>query len=136
MQTRDLEVKKQTQSEPKSADSLGCYSTDSGIDRKEITRKLLKTANKRKNLERELTSHIVTRWYRAPEIILLEKDYGPAVDMWGLGCITGELYSLLKECSATFLDREPLFKGKSCFPLSPSDKPHYETNGFPMTSND
>ena len=135
MLTKNLSIDSTKQSqEPLSANS--CLSTDSGVDRKEMTRKLLKTVSKRKNLERELTSHIVTRWYRAPEIILLEKDYGPAVDMWGLGCITGELYTLLKECSPTFLDREPLFKGKSCFPLSPSDKPHQEINGFPMTSND
>jgi mitogen-activated protein kinase 1/3 len=30
-------------------------------------------------MKRELTGHVVTRWYRAPEIILLEKDYGPAI---------------------------------------------------------
>lgn len=40
--------------------------------------------------------HITTRWYRAPEIILLEKDYSQAVDMWGVGCIVGELFSMVK----------------------------------------
>ena len=42
-------------------------------------------------MKRELTGHVVTRWYRAPEIILLEKDYGPAIDIWSVGCILGEL---------------------------------------------
>lgn len=74
-------------------------------------------------MHRELTGHIVTRWYRAPEIILLEKDYGAAVDMWGFGCIVGELFSMLKANSATFLDRKPLFTGQSCFPLSPDTNP-------------
>ena len=31
---------------------------------------------------RQMTSHVVTRWYRAPELILLEKDYTAAIDMW------------------------------------------------------
>ena len=30
------------------------------------------------------------RWYRAPEIILLERDYGQAMDIWSLGCILAE----------------------------------------------
>ena len=78
---------------------------------------MIKTKAQRKNISRELTGHIVTRWYRAPEIILLEKDYGPAVDMWGIGCIVGELFAMLKLNSATFLDRKPLFPGKSWLPI-------------------
>ncbi|CAF3247045.1 unnamed protein product [Rotaria sp. Silwood2] len=26
-------------------------------------------------------------WYRPPELLLGERDYGSAVDMWGVGCI-------------------------------------------------
>lgn len=78
----------------------------------------------------------MTRWYRAPELILLEKDYGPAIDMWAVGCITGELFAMVKANAATFLDRKPLFQGQSCFPLSPSKKKTDEVNGFPMTKND
>lgn len=29
----------------------------------------------------------VTRWYRAPELLLGDKTYGAAVDMWSVGCI-------------------------------------------------
>ena len=29
----------------------------------------------------------VTRWYRAPELLLGDKDYESAVDMWSVGCI-------------------------------------------------
>lgn len=73
---------------------------------------------------RELTSHVVTRWYRAPELILVEKIYTAAIDIWSLGCIFGELLSMIKENAATFLHRKPLFPGRSCFPLSPgADNP-------------
>ena len=44
------------------------------------------------NRKRQLTSHVVTRWYRAPELILLEKNYDAAIDMWSVGCILGEMY--------------------------------------------
>lgn len=42
-------------------------------------------------IKRDLTSHVVTRWYRAPEVILLEKDYTAAIDVWSVGCIFAEL---------------------------------------------
>ena len=81
-----------------------------------------------------MTCHVMTRWYRAPELILMEKDYGPAIDMWAIGCIAGELFSMIK--AATFLDREPLFQGSACFPLSPTSKNVKMINGFPIDSND
>jgi serine/threonine protein kinase len=37
------------------------------------------------------THEVVTLWYRAPEILLGEKYYLPAVDLWSLGCIMAEL---------------------------------------------
>ncbi len=33
----------------------------------------------------EYTNMVVTRWYRAPELLLGDTQYGPAVDMWSLG---------------------------------------------------
>jgi cell division cycle 2-like protein len=38
-----------------------------------------------------LTQLVVTLWYRAPELLFGEARYGPAVDIWSLGCIFGEL---------------------------------------------
>ena len=38
-----------------------------------------------------LTDYIATRWYRAPEVILSWKKYGPAIDVWSVGCILAEL---------------------------------------------
>ncbi len=87
-----------------------------------MTRMLEKTKSLRKNMKRELTGHVVTRWYRAPELILLEKDYGEAIDIWSIGCIFAELLSMMKENAPTFMDRKPLFPGTSCFPLSPDSQ--------------
>jgi mitogen-activated protein kinase 1/3 len=44
-----------------------------------------------KKVQKELTSHVVTRWYRAPELILIEKNYDIKIDVWSLGCIYAEL---------------------------------------------
>ena len=75
-------------------------------DRKKfVAKKLIKSKEIRKNMKRELTGHVVTRWYRAPEIILLEKDYGPAIDIWSVGCIFAELLGMMKESAATYMDR-------------------------------
>jgi serine/threonine protein kinase len=38
-----------------------------------------------------MTDYVATRWYRPPELLLETKDYGPAVDMWSVGCILAEL---------------------------------------------
>jgi hypothetical protein len=38
-----------------------------------------------------LTEYVVTRWYRAPEILQLPQRYTSAVDVWSVGCILGEM---------------------------------------------
>lgn len=113
--------------------------SDSSSQQKEETKedlrsRLVKTKDARKNMKRELTGHVVTRWYRAPEIILLEKDYGPGIDIWAVGCIFAELLGMMKENAPTFLDRNPLFPGKSCFPLSPAKNPTEQRSGFPFSN--
>ena len=48
-----------------------------------------------------MTEHVVTRWYRAPELMLsADGQYTPAIDMWSVGCILAEL-----------LGRSPIFAG-------------------------
>ncbi|CAM9149335.1 unnamed protein product, partial [Hapterophycus canaliculatus] len=39
----------------------------------------------------ELTEYVVTRWYRAPEIMLACQEYSKAIDVWSVGCIFAEL---------------------------------------------
>mmetsp|Transcript_239 Transcript_239/g.810 ORF Transcript_239/g.810 Transcript_239/m.810 type:complete len:408 (-) Transcript_239:69-1292(-) len=48
----------------------------------------------------EKTEYVVTRWYRAPELVLWVDSYTEAVDLWSIGCIHVELMS-----------RKPLFPG-------------------------
>jgi mitogen-activated protein kinase 1/3 len=51
--------------------------------------------------ELELTEYVVTRWYRAPEIMLGCMKYTKEVDVWSMGCIFAEMMS-----------RKPLFPGQ------------------------
>jgi mitogen-activated protein kinase 1/3 len=48
-----------------------------------------------------MTEYVVTRWYRAPELLLNCSEYTAAIDVWSVGCILMEI-----------LRREPLFPGK------------------------
>ena len=48
------------------------------------------------------TSVVVTRWYRAPELVLGEKYYTTAVDIWGIGCVLAE-----------FFEKKPILQGTS-----------------------
>jgi len=54
-----------------------------------------------RSVEDEMTQYVVTRWSRAPEILLLARTYSKAVDLWSVGCIFAEL-----------LRRKPLFQGR------------------------
>lgn len=47
-----------------------------------------------------LTEYVVTRWYRAPEVVLSSGAYTKAIDVWSVGCVFAEL-----------LARKPLFPG-------------------------
>ncbi|GBE59664.1 cell-cycle-associated kinase MAPK [Babesia ovata] len=71
---------------------------------------------------RQLTGHVVTRWYRAPELILLQENYTSAIDVWSIGCIFAELLNMVKMNVPDASARSPLFPGSSCFPLSPDNK--------------
>ncbi|KAJ0969166.1 hypothetical protein J5N97_022043 [Dioscorea zingiberensis] len=48
------------------------------------------------------TDYVSTRWYRAPEVLLQSSSYTPAIDMWAVGAILAELFTL-----------SPLFPGES-----------------------
>lgn len=48
-----------------------------------------------------MTEYVVTRWYRAPELLLSCEHYTAGIDIWSVGCILAEL-----------LGRKPLFPGK------------------------
>jgi CTD kinase subunit alpha len=33
----------------------------------------------------DYTNRVITLWYRPPELLLGATEYGPGVDMWGIG---------------------------------------------------
>jgi len=37
------------------------------------------------------SNNVVTRWYKPPELLLGATNYGPEVDMWGVGCVLVEM---------------------------------------------
>ena len=41
---------------------------------------------------RDYTTLVVTRWYRPPELLLQLRKYTTAIDMWGVGCVFGEMF--------------------------------------------
>ena len=49
-----------------------------------------------------MTDYVATRWYRSPELLLGDENYGKPVDIWAIGCILGEMS-----------DGQPLFPGDS-----------------------
>jgi glycogen synthase kinase 3 beta len=56
----------------------------------------------RLNLKRELSDHVVTRWYRAPELIFGNTEYDCSIDIWSVGCVIAELMLTM-----------PIFPGES-----------------------
>eukprot|EP00117_Sycon_ciliatum_P033750 scpid26291/ scgid4324/ Cyclin-dependent kinase-like 2; Serine/threonine-protein kinase KKIAMRE len=48
------------------------------------------------------TDYVATRWYRAPELLVGDTNYGRAVDVWAVGCLAAEM-----------MTGEPLFPGDS-----------------------
>ncbi len=91
----------------------------------------------------KLTLRVTTRWYRAPEIILLEKGYNKPIDIWSVGCIFGELLKMQKKVCSDALHRFPLFPGKYCYPVSPNtlgvvykSKYFLIQDGYPQGRND
>ena len=77
------------------------------------------------------TDYVSTRWYRAPEVLLRSTNYNSPIDIWAMGCIMAELYTL-----------RPLFPGSSeideifkiCAVLGTPSKVGITIPPFPNTS--
>jgi len=54
----------------------------------------------KEEVDYELTEYVVTRWYRAPEVMCSCQEYDHKIDVWSVGCIMAELHG-----------RKPLFPG-------------------------
>jgi mitogen-activated protein kinase 1/3 len=92
-----------------------------------------------------LSTHIATRLYRAPEVIILEKHYFKEMDIWASGVIMADLFKYIcgdqtPSSIICTLDQKKkpslqIFKGSHCFPLSPK-KVQFEADGLPSTKGD
>ena len=65
--------------------------------KKKIAEKVRHSKHGMQKKKRSLSSHIGSRWYRAPEIMLCDEQYDQAQDMWGVGCIIHEILSAFSE---------------------------------------
>ena len=63
---------------------------------------LARLINPNPNVAKRYTNRVVTLWYRAPELLLGETNYGFAIDVWSIGCVFSEL-----------LNGVPLFNGRT-----------------------
>ena len=103
--------------------------------RKEIATQLESKHDQLANKPRSLSSHVGSRHYRSPELLLVQKQYDSATDIWSLGVTLAELvrglypkknfpwiydqidfFSLKDKVE---MDDLPLFRGTSHVPLSP-----------------
>ncbi|KAK9806137.1 hypothetical protein WJX72_002864 [[Myrmecia] bisecta] len=50
----------------------------------------------------DYSEYVATRWYRAPELLVGDRQYGAGVDIWAIGCMVVEMYT-----------GAPLFPGES-----------------------
>ncbi|KAJ3227864.1 serine/threonine protein kinase, CMGC, CDC2/CDK sub [Chytriomyces hyalinus] len=64
----------------------------------------LARAHLKSSKDPKYTNMVVTRWYRPPELLLGTMRYGPAIDIWGVGCVFGEI-----------LKRRPIIVGSDDF---------------------
>lgn len=50
----------------------------------------------------DYTNRVITIWYRPPELLMGETNYGREVDVWGIGCLSIELFT-----------KQAIFQGKN-----------------------
>lgn len=93
-----------------------------------LSKYLYESKADRAKLQRKLSHHVVTRWYRPPEIIFAEHEYDYSVDIWSMGCIFAELLKMKAETGLQPSERRPIFMGSYCFPFSPA--PSEDLNAY------
>merc|ERR1711971_316412 len=83
--------------------------------------------------DRIYTRNVITLWYRAPELLMGQRRYTTAVDIWSIGCVFAEIFL-----------RKPLFSGGSelhqltlIYELTgePSEDPYFWERPYPMDAS-
>ncbi|XP_024973931.1 cyclin-dependent kinase F-4-like [Cynara cardunculus var. scolymus] len=87
-------------------DTVGYFHRDLKPENLLVSKDVIKIADlgqaRRINGGPPYTDYVTTRWYRAPEVLLSAEIYDSSVDMWAMGAIMFELFTL-----------RPLFQGAS-----------------------
>jgi len=65
------------------------------------------------------TNRVVTLWYRPPELLLGDRNYGPPVDLWGAGCIGAEMWTRSPIMQGNTEQQQIIFISQLCGSFTP-----------------
>lgn len=79
------------------------------------------------------TNRVVTLWYRPPELLLGERNYGPAIDQWGAGCIMAEMWTRSPIMQGNTEQHQLQLISQLCGSITPDVSQHKRTRThFPL----
>ncbi|XP_023723129.1 cyclin-dependent kinase 9 [Cryptotermes secundus] len=73
------------------------------------------------------TNRVVTLWYRPPELLLGDRNYGPPVDLWGAGCIMAEMWTRSPIMQGNTEQQQLTFISQLCGSVTPEVWPGVES---------
>ncbi|XP_075229127.1 cyclin-dependent kinase 9-like isoform X2 [Lycorma delicatula] len=73
------------------------------------------------------TNRVVTLWYRPPELLLGDRNYGPPVDLWGAGCIMAEMWTRSPIMQGNTEQQQLTLISQLCGSISPEVWPGVES---------
>ncbi|KAI5701034.1 hypothetical protein M8J75_005441 [Diaphorina citri] len=73
------------------------------------------------------TNRVVTLWYRPPELLLGDRNYGPPVDLWGAGCIMAEMWTRSPIMQGNTEQQQITLISQLCGSITPESWPGVET---------
>ncbi|KAJ9596499.1 hypothetical protein L9F63_012482, partial [Diploptera punctata] len=85
------------------------------------------SANKNGQVTEKYTNRVVTLWYRPPELLLGERNYGPPVDLWGAGCIMAEMWTRSPIMQGNTEQQQLTFISQLCGSVTPEVWPGVES---------
>lgn len=75
-----------------------------------------------------------TRYYRPPELIFQNSKYDEKADVWSAGCIVSEIIQQMIGQKKN--NDKILFRGSSCYPISPAEDEEGDSKVKQIDSND
>lgn len=69
------------------------------------------------------TNRVVTLWYRPPELLLGDREYGPSVDLWGFGCIMAEMWTRCPILQGNSEQTQLMLISQLCGSITPEEWP-------------